>query len=306
MTTTTRSAVVALDSAVAAQQKRIRQRREWLSRLAIHLILLTLSVMALVPVLWMISSSLKASTEIFVTPIEWLPRTPRWGNYSEAFSRAPIMLYFWNTMIVCGFSVLGVLLSSSLVAFSFSRLHWPGRNFFFGLLLATMMLPGIILIVPRFLMFSYVFRWPGRWIGTFWPLIVPTYFATHGLFVFLIRQFFLGIPVELDDAARIDGASSLRILWQIFVPLSKPVMITVVILSFMQFYNDFLEPLVYLKPATWTLAVGIRAINDSAYATSWELVFATGTFMLAPMVVIFFIAQRYFVEGVTLSGFGGR
>jgi len=303
---TTPSSERLIDAQLAAQQKRTRQRQSLVSRLAIHLVLLLLSLMALIPVLWMISSSLKASTEIFVTPIEWLPRTLRWGNYVEAFTRAPIMRYFWNTMIVCGFSVLGVLLSSSLVAFSFSRLRWPGRNFFFGLLLATMMLPGIILIVPRFLMFSYLFSWPVRWVGTFLPLIVPAYFATHGLFVFLIRQFFLGIPVELDDAARIDGASSLRILWQIFVPLSKPVMITVVILSFMQFYNDFLEPLVYLKPATWTLAVGIRAMNDSAYATSWELVFATGTFMLAPMVIIFFIAQRYFVEGVTLSGFGGR
>ncbi len=306
MTTTTRTAPLALDTQRAAQQKQQRQRRDWLNRMGVHLILILLSALALVPVLWMISSSLKASTEIFVTPIEWLPRTPRWNNYAEAFNRAPIMLYFWNTMIVCGFSVLGILISSSLVAFSFSRLRWPGRNFFFGLLLATMMLPGIILIVPRFLMFSYIFSWPVRWVGTFLPLVVPAYFATHGLFVFLIRQFFLGIPVELDDAARIDGASSLRILWQIFVPLSKPVMITVVILSFMQVYNDFLEPLIYLKPSTWTLAVGIRAINDSAYATSWELVFATGTFMLAPMVLIFFVAQRYFVEGVTLSGFGGR
>ncbi len=290
----------------ATTQKRRRHQLALLSRLGAHLVLLLLSIMAIVPVLWMISSSLKASTEIFVTPIEWLPRTPRWENYAAAFARAPIMLYFWNTMIVCVFSVLGVLISSSLVAFSFSRLRWPGRNFFFGLLLATMMLPSIILIVPRFLMFSYVFRWPGPWIGTFFPLIIPAFFATHGLYVFLIRQFFLGIPVELEDAARMDGASSFRILWQIFIPLSKPVMITVVILTFMQFYNEFLEALIYLKPATWTLAVGIRAMNDSAYATNWELVFATGTFMLAPMVIIFFAAQRYFVEGVTLSGFGGR
>ena len=293
-------------AAHAAAQKRQRQRSAWLQRMGVHLLLILLALMSLVPVLWMVSSSLKASTEIFVIPIEWLPRTPRWENYATAFERAPIMLYFWNTMIVCVFAVLGVLASSALVAFSFSRLRWPGRNFFFGLLLATMMLPGIILIVPRFLMFSYVFRWPGPWIGSFLPLIVPTFFATNGLYVFLIRQFFLGIPVELEDAARIDGASSLRILWQIFVPLSKPVLITVLILTFMQFYNEFLEPLVYLKPTTWTLAVGIRAMNDSAYATNWELVFATGTFMLAPMVIIFFAAQRYFVEGVTLSGFGGR
>ena len=293
-------------AAHAAAQKRQRQRSAWLQRMGVHLLLILLALMSLVPVLWMVSSSLKASTEIFVIPIEWLPRTPRWENYATAFERAPIMLYFWNTMIVCVFAVLGVLASSALVAFSFSRLRWPGRNFFFGLLLATMMLPGIILIVPRFLMFSYVFRWPGPWIGSFLPLIVPTFFATNGLYVFLIRQFFLSIPVELEDAARIDGASSLRILWQIFVPLSKPVLITVLILTFMQFYNEFLEPLIYLKPATWTLAVGIRAMNDSAYATNWELVFATGTFMLAPMVIIFFAAQRYFVEGVTLSGFGGR
>lgn len=286
--------------------KRRKQVSSILTRTGIHAILLLLSIMALVPVLWMISSSLKASTEIFVTPIEWLPRTPRWENYATAFARAPIMTYFWNTMIVCVLSVVGVLLSSSLVAYSFSRLQWPGRDFFFGLLLATVMLPGIILIVPRFLMFSFVFRWPTPWVGTFLPLIVPTFFATQGLFVFLIRQFFMGIPEELEDAARIDGASSFRILWQIFLPLSQPVIITVVILTFMQVYNEFLEPLVYLKPATWTLAVGIRAMNDSAYANTWEIVFATGTFMLAPMVVIFFVAQRYFVEGVTLSGFGGR
>lgn len=306
MATTLRPSQFSGAAQQAASQKQQRQRRAWLSRMGVHLLLILLSLMSLVPVLWMISSSLKASTEIFVTPIEWLPRTPRWENYPAAFARAPIMLYFWNTMIICAFAVLGVVLSSALVAFSFSRLRWPGRNFFFGLLLATMMLPGIILIVPRFLMFSYVFRWPGPWIGSFLPLIVPTFFATNGLYVFLIRQFFLGIPVELEDAARMDGASSFRILWQIFIPLSKPVLITVIILTFMQFYNEFLEALVYLKPNTWTLAVGIRAMNDAAYATSWEIVFATGTLMLAPMVIIFFAAQRYFVEGVTLSGFGGR
>lgn len=292
------------------QQASGRRRRRFFaglfSRSLTHLVLLALSIMALVPVLWMISSSLKASTEIFVIPIRWIPETPRWENYATAFERAPLWLYFWNTLIVCIGAVIGTVISAALVAFSFSRLRWPGREFFFSLLLATMMLPAIILIVPRFLMFSKVFVWPYSWIGTFLPLIVPTFFAIHGLYVFLLRQFFLGIPVELEDAARIDGASTLRILWQIFIPLSQPVIITVVVLTFIQFYNEFLEALIYLKPETWTLAVGIRAMNDAAYATSWELVFATGTFMLAPMVIIFFAAQRYFVEGVTLSGFGGR
>lgn len=290
----------------AQSMRRRRQGRDIFTRVAAHVTLILLAVMALFPVLWMISSSLKAPTEIFVTPIRWIPATPRWSNYPDAFAKAPLWLYFWNTMIVCVFTVLGTVLSSSLVAFSFARLRWPGRNFFFALLLITMMLPTVVLIVPRFLMFSYWFRWPFRWIGTFLPLIVPAWFAVNGLYVFLMRQFFMGIPVELEDAARIDGASTLRILWQIFIPLSQPVVITVVILTFIQYYNEFLEALIYLKPATWTLAVGIRAMNDQFYATSWETVFATGTFMLAPLVILFFAAQRYFVEGVALSGFGGR
>lgn len=290
----------------AAMLKQRRQRRDAASRLAAHAALLLLSIMAVTPVLWMISSSLKASTEIFRIPMQWIPATPRWENYPAAFAKAPLWLYFYNTMVVCVWTVIGTVISSSLVAFSFSRLRWPGRDFFFALLLATVMLPSIVLIVPRFLLFSYVFRWPGPWIGSFLPLIVPTFFAINGIYVFLLRQFFLGIPEDLLDAARIDGASTLRILWQIFLPLSKPAVITVVILTFIQYYNEFLEALVYLKPATWTLAVGIRAMNDNFYATSWELVFATGTFMLAPVIIIFFIAQRYFVQGVTFTGFGGR
>lgn len=292
--------------AYADSMRRRRMQRDIFTRVAAHAVLILLAVMALVPVLWMISSSLKAPTEIFVTPIRWIPSTPRWSNYPDAFAKAPLWLYFWNTMTVCVFTVLGTVISSSLVAFSFARLRWPGRNFFFALLLITMMLPAVVLIVPRFLMFSYWYRWPVRWIGTFLPLIVPAWFAVNGLYVFLMRQFFMGIPIELEDAARIDGASTLRILWQIFIPLSQPVVITVVILTFIQYYNEFLEALIYLKPATWTLAVGIRAMNDQYYATSWETVFATGTFMLAPLVFLFFAAQRYFVEGVALSGFGGR
>lgn len=306
MTTKAREEMIARMEREAADAKRRRQWRSWLERLGMHAVLIALSVMALMPVLWMVSSSLKAPTEIFVTPMQWIPSVPRWENYPAAFARAPLWLYFTNTMIVCVVAVIGTVVSSSLVAFSFARMRWPGRDFVFGLLLVTMMLPIVILIVPRFLMFSYYFRWPFRWIGTFLPLVVPTFFAVNGLYVFLMRQFFMGIPVELEDAGRIDGASTWRILWQIFIPLSQPVVITVVILTFIQYYNEFLEALVYLKPATWTLAVGIRAMNDQFYATSWEIVFATGTFMLAPIVILFFAAQRYFVEGVTLSGFGGR
>jgi multiple sugar transport system permease protein len=306
MATTLPTSRSAQQIAEARAQKLRRNRLSILGRLALHLILILFSLAALVPVLWMISSSLKASTEVFVIPIRWLPETPRWENYPRAFEMAPLWLYFWNTMVMCVLAVIGTVLSASTVAYSFARLRWPGRDFFFSLLIASMMLPSIVLIVPRFLMFSRIFTWPEPWIGTLLPLVIPAFFAIQAFYVFLLRQFFTSIPVELEDAARIDGASTFRILWQIFVPLSKPAIATVAIFTFIYYYNDFLEPLIYLKPATWTLAVGIRAMNDAAYATSWEIVFATGTFMLAPLVVLFFAAQRYFVEGIALTGFGGR
>ena len=205
--------------------------------------------------------------------------------------------------------MLGTVVSSSRVPFSFPRLEWPGKNFFFSLPIATMMLPGIVMLVPRFIMFARFFPlFTGlRWVNTFLPLTVPYWFAIQGFYVFLLRQFFLSIPAELEDAARIDGASSFRILWQIFVPLSKPALVSVIIFTFLYHYSDFLEPLIYLSNTkTWTLAVAIRAFNDQFYATSWELVFASGTFALIPVVIIFFAAQRYFVQGIHLTGFGGR
>lgn len=295
---------------LAAQQAR-RRKLFWdaLGRTSLHTTLILLSIAALVPVLWMISSSLKASTEVFAANSSWIPLNPRWQNYADAFEMAPLWLNMGNTLIVCVGTVVGTVVSSALVAYSFARLHWPGKNFFFALLIATMVLPGIVTMVPRYVMFARFFPaitgFP--WVNTFLPLIVPTWFATQGLYIFLLRQFFVGIPEELEDAARIDGASTLRILWQVVLPLSKPALISVVVFTFLYHYADFLEPLIYLSNTkTWTLAVAIRSFNDQFYATSWELVFATGTFALMPMIVLFFVAQRYFVEGIHLTGFGGR
>jgi multiple sugar transport system permease protein len=278
-------------------------------RLAIHAILLLLSAMAIVPVLWMISSSLKASTEIFAVPMTWLPASPRWANYADAFAMAPLWLNMWNTAVVSFLAVLGTVVSSVFVAYAFARMEWPGKGFFFALLIATMMLPGIVLLVPRFVMFSKLFPaiFGFKWVNTFLPLVIPPWCAIYGFYIFLLRQFFMSIPVELEDAARIDGASTLRILWQIVLPLSKPALVSVIIFSFLYHYSDFLEPLIYLNNVNnWTIAVAIRAFNDQYYATKWEIVFASGTFALIPMVVIFFIAQRYFVQGIHLTGFGGR
>jgi ABC-type glycerol-3-phosphate transport system permease component len=196
-----------------------------------------------------------------------------------------------------------------MVGYSFARLRWPGRTVFFSLMLATMLLPEVITLVPRFILFRSLneMRFLGlHWLDSFTPLIVPYWMGATALYIFLVVQFFRGIPMELEEAALIDGANRLQILTQILLPLSKPVIATIAVFSLIQHYNSFLEPLIYLNSMDkWTLALGIRALNDSN-VQNWELVFSAGTLMLVPVLIIFIIAQRYFVQGIAMSGFGGR
>ncbi len=214
--------------------------------------------------------------------------------------------------------MLGVVLSSSLVAYSFARLRWPGRDFFFGMLLGTMMLPEIITMIPMFIEFRTL-GWtkPGNVLdlpGTLFdlprnylPLTVPFWLALAPLYVFLMRQFFKTIPMELEEAALVDGASRVRILFNIILPLSKPVIATVAVFAFLQSYNDFLQPLIYINGRqNWTLALGLRALNDVQMTGNWELLFAASTAVLIPILIVFVFAQRYFVQGVATTGFGGR
>ncbi len=276
----------------------------WLVTLQILLTLLVISF--LVPALWMASSSLKASTEVFAHPIVWIPETPQWNNYVRLFEVLPFGQFTINTFIITLMAVLGTLFSSILVGYSFARLNWPGRDIWFAILLATLMLPEVIVLVPRFILF----RWLG-WIDTFLPLIVPYWLGTTPftpLYIFLMRQFFKGIPVELEDAAFIDGAGRLRILTQIILPLSKPVIATVAVFATLQHYTDFMNPLIYLSSVdNWTLALGVAGLNaEESFRSGWELVFVAGTLMTIPMVLLFLFAQRYFVQGITMSGFGGR
>jgi ABC-type glycerol-3-phosphate transport system permease component len=265
-------------------------------------ILMTIIVISfLVPTIWMISSSLKVSTEVFAHPIVWIPKDPQWRNYLKIFDVLPFAKFTWNTVVVTGFAVLGTIASSVCVAYSFSRLRWPGRDIFFGLMITTMLLPEVVTLVPRFI----EFRWFG-WIDTFLPLIVPYWFASSTIYVFLVHQFFRGLPKELEEAALIDGANRIQILTRILLPLAKPVLATIAVFALIQHYNSFMEPLIYLNGMDrWTLALGIRAINDSN-VKNWELVFSAGTLMLTPVLVLFIIAQRYFVQGIALTGFGGR
>lgn len=277
----------------------------WLQRhgplLALEAVVIGAVLVFLAPTLWMLVSSLKASTEIFASPAVWFPPQPQWNNYVRIFEVLPLGRFLWNTAIVVTLAVIGTLVSSIPVAYAFARLRWPGRDIWFALLLATMMLPDVVTLVPRFVLFRNF-----GWIDTWLPLIVPYWTATSALYVFLLRQFFLGIPVELEEAALVDGAGRLRILLQIILPLSGPAVATVAVFALFQHYNDFLNPLIFVNSLDlWTIAVGLRAYNDTNVA-NWELVFAASTVALIPLVVLFVVAQRFFVEGIALTGFGGR
>jgi len=275
--------------------------KRFLGLTTLQIVMTIILISFLVPTLWMISSSLKASTEIFVHPTVWIPRSPQWSNYLKIFKVLPFGKFIWNSIVVTSLAVLGTVVSSLMVGYSFARLRWPGRNFFFGLMIATMLLPEVITLIPRFLIFRSL-----GWIDTFLPLIVPYWLGATALYIFLMVQFLRGIPMELEEAALIDGANRIQILTQILLPLSKPVIATIAVFALIQHYNSFLEPLIYLNSMDkWTLALGIRALNDSN-VQNWELVFSAGTLMLAPVLVVFIFAQRYFVQGIAMTGFGGR
>jgi multiple sugar transport system permease protein len=265
-------------------------------------VLLTLLLITfLVPAIWMVSSSLKVSTEVFVHPIVWLPKTPQWSNYVKIFDILPFGRFALNTVIVTGLAVIGTIISSIMVGYSFARLNWPGKNIWFALMISTMFLPEIITLIPRFLIFREL-----DWIDTYYPLIVPYWLGVSAVNIFLVHQFFRGLPIELEEAALIDGANRLQILIKILLPISKPVIASIAVFSLLQHYNSFIEPLIYLRSMDkWTLALGIRAINDSN-VQRWELVFAAGTLMVLPVLAMFIFAQRYFVQGIALTGFGGR
>jgi multiple sugar transport system permease protein len=282
-------------------QRRGSRLRRAIGLLTLQIALTLFLVAFLAPTFWMVSSSLKASTEIFQHPIVWIPESPQWNNYIKVFQTLPFARFAWNTFVVVTLAVVGTVLSTTVVAYGLARLDFPGRRLIFGLMVATIMLPEIVTLIPRFIMFRTF-----RWIDTLAPLTVPFWFALTTLYVFLMHQFLRGIPHELDEAAMIDGASRWQILWLIILPLCKPVIATIAVFALIQHYNEFLTPLIFLNRLdNWTMALGIRALNDSNLA-NWELVFAASTMMLLPVLALFTVAQRYFVQGIALTGFGGR
>jgi multiple sugar transport system permease protein len=287
--------------------RKSRAQQTMLGHLLLQLLLMLLGLLYMVPLLWVLSTSFKAENKVFTFPIQWIPNPFIWQNYQQLlslleFSGIPAILFFFqNTLIVAVLSTLGTVISSVLVAYSFSRLHWPERNFFFGLSLATMMLPSVVIIIPTFLLFRDL-----GWLDTLKPLIVPFWFAMQGFYVFLLRQFFLTLPIELEEAARIDGAGSFRILWQIIIPLSGPALITVTIFSFLQHYNEFLGPLLYLNTVEkFPMALGLRMFQGR-YGTNWPILMAATAVFIVPTIFVFLAAQRHFIRGIHLTGLAGR
>lgn len=275
--------------------------RHFTSRFLIHLVLAGGGLLMLVPFFWLVSSSLKAPYEIFVFPPKWIPDPIRWENYREVFEVVSVVRYTLNTVIVTFFSTLGVVLSSSLAAYSFARLRFKGRDVVFALILSTVMLPYVVTMIPVYILFTRL-----GWIGTFLPLIVPDWFGGP-ITIFLLRQFFRTIPLELEDAARIDGASRPRIFAQIILPLARPALTVVVVLALLYNWNDFLAPLIYLhKRDMFTLALGLNALQYFEGGLDWtHYVMVLATLMVLPVIVVYFLAQRAFVEGIVLTGMKG-
>lgn len=265
-----------------------------------HLSLILFGISFLFPFVWMLSTSLKPEAQIFRWPPEWIPEEFVWSNFPEALTFVPFGLYFQNTMIICLFTVLGTVLSAAVVAYGFARIEWKGRNVFFFIMLTTMMLPYQVVMIPLFLVFKEL-----GWVGTFKPLIIPAFFGANAFFIFLLRQFFLTIPYELSDAARIDGCSEFRIFWQIVMPLSRPALATVGLFTFMNSWNDFLGPLIYLNDESkYTIALGLQQFIGQ-YGTQWGMLMAASTVATLPIIIIFFFAQKTFIQGISTTGIKG-
>lgn len=246
-----------------------------------YLLCLLGSAVMLIPLAWLIRSSVMDISQIFVFPPEWKPDPLVLENYPNALSAEPFFLYFRNTMTILVPVVIGTVVTSALAAFGFARLQWKGRDAVFSVLMSTLMLPAVV------------------------TLILPAWFGGGIFNIFLLRQFFRSIPRDLDESAHIDGANPLQVLWYIIVPLSRPALITVAIFSALGVWNDFLGPLIYLNDSNkFTLAIGLNSFV-STYSSQWQLMMAASVVVIVPALILFFVAQRYFVEGITLTGMKG-
>jgi ABC-type glycerol-3-phosphate transport system permease component len=290
-------------------------QRRALGSAALYFILSLCSVAFMVPFLFAVGTSLKPISLLHIYPPILFPPLgdvhPE--NYVQIFNVpfVPFAAFYRNTIVITGAALVGAVLSATASAYGFARFRWPGRDFFFMVLLATIVLPEEVVIIPKFLMFHYIPDWlfGSTWVDTYWPLILPSWFGGGAFAVFLLRQFFLQLPRELDEAALIDGANSWQIFWNIAVPLSKPALATVAIFSFLGHWNDFIHPLIFLNtPAKFPLSVGLRWFTQQPNDLSEpreHLLMAASVLMITPAILLFFAMQRYFVRGIVMTGIKG-
>lgn len=291
-----RSAAVVLRGGLAS-----KRRREQIVKYVSLAILVLGLVVILFPLVWMISTSLKTRVEVAKFPPVWIPAEPQWGNYPMALTgQNRFDVYFWNTMLYACGSMIGEALSCTLVAYGFGRLRAPGKNALFVLVLATMMLPGWVTLIPQYIVFARL-----GWIDTYLPLLVPKFFGSAYL-IFLLRQFYKTLPKDYEEAALIDGANYLGIWWRIILPLSLPAIGAVSIMSFMYHYYDFGGPLIYINSQyNYPMSLGLQQFQAPFGGTAFHLLMAASLVTLLPPIVLFFVAQRYFIQGIVVSGVKG-
>ena len=276
-----------------------RKVKGFVRQLLMHAALIPAALIFILPFLWMLSTSLKADVQLYVyPPILWpIPSHPE--NYIRAVNYIDFFLYLRNTLIVAITATIGSVISCSLVAYSLARIPWPGRNILFIITVATLMLPFQVTLIPLFLVYKNL-----GWIGDFRPLIIPSFFG-GALYIFLLRQFFMSIPMELSEAARIDGANEFRIYRSVILPLAKPALATVAIFEFIARWRDYLGPLIYLNDQRlYTLSLGIYQYR-SQHGAEWALLMAASVLITLPIILLFFFLQKTFVQGIALTGIKG-
>ena len=274
------------------------RRRRFLTEVANHAILIAVSVMFLIPVVFITMTALMTTQQARTATV--IPHPFQWSNFADVFDRIPFLRYTFNTATIATLATLGVVVSCIPVAYALSRMKWRGRDATFVVVLATLMLPVQVTIVPLYILFVRF-----GWIGTMRPLIVPLFFG-DAFTIFLLRQFFLTIPTELSDAARVDGASEFQIMTRVIVPLAKPAIAAVALFQFLYSWNDFFAPLLYLiqNQKAWTLSIALSEFKGQ-FHVEWNMIMAASLLFILPVIVLFFLAQRAFIEGVTLTGTKG-
>jgi multiple sugar transport system permease protein len=283
----------------STQRPHWRQAALWGRRLLLHALIWLGGVVMVLPFLWMLSTSLKSQGEAMVYPPRWIPNPILWSNYVDVVQSFPFGTFAFNSLKIAIIGTVGQLISTSLAAYAFARMSFPGRNVLFIILLSTLMVPGQVTMIPTFILFNAL-----GWVNTHYPLMVPAWFG--GAFgTFLIRQFFFTVPQEYSDAAAIDGAGHLSIFWRIYMPLAKPVLATLALFTFMNHWNEFLLPVIYLTDQSkLTLTVGLSTFRQQ-YSTLYHYLMAGTLLSIIPIFVLFVLLQKYFVRGIVMSGLKG-